>query len=302
MTSETTQAKPPAKIKAEYILATWAESFDPKIFSSYVNPYGYDVWLKEVSGKLIVAQREALEKDERFRQILPYIFYRKVINGVTHYFTYQRTKNVGEKKLGMKYSIGIGGHIDIIRVIFNEDSTIDLGTTIIHNNEIETAEEISYSLTTGGMITQVPDPKPMDLFLIHDVDVQIVHAGVVFVVDVPENFEVECAEEELRTVGWETLETLASGKYDLEVWSALLVNYLLRLEQDNDRVPNAEVLTPEQRYEIFIKDNPTQAFAWAHDTPEHARHASLDDKGIARTRLWPRETPMPAEPIAHHLV
>lgn len=54
------------------------------------------------------------EKDTRYIQPLPYIVFFKKVKGKYKIFVYQRGKGVGEERLALGCSIGVGGHINPI--------------------------------------------------------------------------------------------------------------------------------------------------------------------------------------------
>lgn len=59
---------------------------------------------------LAFTRRSWCEKDTRFVQFLPYIVFYKWVHDHIYVFVYQRGKGVGEERLAMKCSIGVGGH------------------------------------------------------------------------------------------------------------------------------------------------------------------------------------------------
>lgn len=52
------------------------------------------------------------ETDRRFLQLLPYMIFYKKVGGKYKIFVYQRGKGVGEERLALGCSIGVGGHIN----------------------------------------------------------------------------------------------------------------------------------------------------------------------------------------------
>lgn len=65
-----------------------------------------------VYSTLHFVRRGWCEKDTRFIQFLPYIVFYKKVAGKYQIFTYQRGKGVGEERLALGCSIGVGGHIN----------------------------------------------------------------------------------------------------------------------------------------------------------------------------------------------
>lgn len=225
-------------MKTEFILAARAAFFDDLNFPNVVNVVPYQWLMEKIQSALVIAQREHLEKDADYRQLLPYILLRRITpDARSEYFLYQRTKKVGETRLAGKYSIGLGGHIDAVRIKW-KDSVLDLEETILANNVAELNEEVRMDGLTWSAAWQEIDgaennvsagiPRPLSLVITHGRDVHRVHAGIVMVVDVPYGSRIEVAESELQTVGWFTAGELAKSDYDLEVWSSVLVNYFHR--------------------------------------------------------------------------
>jgi len=63
-----------------------------------------------VYSMLNFVRRGWCEKDTRFIQFLPYTVFYKKVAGKYQIFTYQRGKGVGEERLALGCSIGVGGH------------------------------------------------------------------------------------------------------------------------------------------------------------------------------------------------
>lgn len=75
---------------------------------SWAAPIGDNVYLNTA-----FVRRGWCETDARFIQFLPYItFYKKMADGSIKLFVYQRGKGVGEERLALGCSIGVGGHVN----------------------------------------------------------------------------------------------------------------------------------------------------------------------------------------------
>lgn len=165
---------------------------------------------KRMTDSLIIARRHELEGDERYAQALPYIaLYRKTKAADVELFVYQRTAKVGESRLGGKFSCGVGGHVDLADVSFDEMSVIDplvtIGTAMVR----EIREEIGFRHIEEN--SEVPEDQtwsildvPRLLGVINDSSDAVgrVHYGLVFGIEVPEGFEPFCRESELVTHGF----------------------------------------------------------------------------------------------------
>jgi len=186
------------------------------------------VFFESAYASLFIGRRHELESDERFSQLLPYIVLRtRAADGAARLFLYQRTKQVGESRLGGKFSIGTGGHVDLADVKHNE-SVIDVVATLVTAVTREQSEELeffdeetetvhSYASLRGLLISRgILHPMlPKFYGLIND------NYGAVFTVDVPPGFEPRCKEPELTTCGWVSVDEAAG--FDLENWSKLLI-------------------------------------------------------------------------------
>lgn len=224
----------------QHILAMEQEFFDFAVhFTRDLNVLAAESFLNwpQTASALTIREREALEPDEGYRQVLPYVVVRQIgRDGVLRYLAYRRTKRVGEQRLAGKVSIGFGGHIDAADVVVRGDSTIDLRATILDCAERELREELG--VMQAGRIEPLAAwvsaiaPAFAHLFITHNEGVQRVHLGVVLYFDVPSDVTLCCAEEELETMGMYTAEELAvwmtaASAPELEVWSQLLVEHYL---------------------------------------------------------------------------
>ena len=69
-------------------------------------------------GDLMLGQRERLENDEDFRQVLPISVF--IHQGSV--WAYERTKKGGETRLHNKIAIAVGGHWDISCLLYTSDA------------------------------------------------------------------------------------------------------------------------------------------------------------------------------------
>jgi predicted NUDIX family phosphoesterase len=81
--------------------------------------------------------REVLERDERRRQIIPYVL---LTSGDT-ILTYVRSEHASEERLRGSISLGFGGHIDFTDAVYRRNR-LDLARTIRVCAEREVAEEV----------------------------------------------------------------------------------------------------------------------------------------------------------------
>jgi predicted NUDIX family phosphoesterase len=98
----------------EQVLAIPARDFLDKMFA-LPETWGKPNELNEaVYMALNFIRRGWCEKDTRYIQLLPYIVFYKKVGGKYKIFVYQRGKGVGEERLALGCSIGVGGHINPI--------------------------------------------------------------------------------------------------------------------------------------------------------------------------------------------
>jgi predicted NUDIX family phosphoesterase len=186
---------------------------------------------------LFIGRREELETDERFGQLLPYVaLRRKAADGSVSLFLYQRTKQVGESRLGGKFSVGLGGHVDLADVRIDDKSVIDVVATVALAISRELNEEICFRHGSPAKHFYFDEVRedfkargevvltPKFCGVINDLSDAVgrVHFGCVFVIDVPRGYEPVCRESELETVGFVSLDDAKAR--DLENWSRLLID------------------------------------------------------------------------------
>ena len=191
--------------------------------------------------ELVIMQRERLESDVDYRQILPYVLIgRKNAEGkISSLVVYQRTKKVGESRLGGKHSIGLGGHVEICDVVIrgeNAPNIIDIDGTVVMNIHRELEEEIQFfkdgvrepigtdlfNLTELGFVVdnEVGDTKE------GEIPVGQVHVGLVHLLLLKDNVTAEIIDPELHNVGERTLaeirDQIDSGTV-FEPWSKIII-------------------------------------------------------------------------------
>ena len=182
-------------------------------------------FLRRAQASLWIGQREGLEQNEAFGQLLPYVVLYSFHEGELRFFTYQRGKGVGESRLAGNFSIGIGGHVDL-EDIQSKNSVIDVLGTINNAMAREVEEEIKFSDGLGNELK--PQLKPVFFGVINDETDPVgrVHYGALYGIKVPHDIVVECREEELVTIGMLNRAQLSglhttTGKR-LENWSLIV--------------------------------------------------------------------------------
>ena len=219
----------------EFIFAVPSALFQD--VEGFVTKFSFDELVKMMYPHIVVAQRAGLEKNQDFLQLLPYcIIHETGFEKPTQYLLYQRTKQVGEERLGGKYSIGIGGHIDLSDYIAgNKEATgavdlvsLDLVSLFESNISREIQEEtsvkcyINYEMLRDAFVGCIVDRGD---------DVGKVHIGLVFTFDTQELLKdttlgntVRITEKELVDCGYKTITEL--NTYDTERWTKILIAHM----------------------------------------------------------------------------
>lgn len=190
----------------------------------------YEQFLQTAPEHLFLGQREAMEKNPAFRQLLPYTAFVHQIHSedgrVPDRITlYRRAKTVGEEKLYGKFSIGFGGHIDQNDIAASEESAILLDRTIDYSSNRELHEELM-------MLDEIDDIPPASmprwLGFINDNSDKVGqhHLGLARVICYSREYRALSHEPNQIIIGNFTVAELLNGDYDFENWSRLLLEYL----------------------------------------------------------------------------
>jgi predicted NUDIX family phosphoesterase len=186
-----------------------------------LNRLPYTLFLEHAQSHLAIREREHLEKNPAYRQLLPYlIISTQGIDGKIRYITYQRGKGVGEARLAGNYSIGFGGHVDLADIRF-KNSVIHLDETLIHAAEREVLEELKFLNSPTKTTIHC---TPFHIIMDNSNAVGEVHLGLVFEMKIAPETIVESNEEELILVGAKTKEELLSSGIALENWTKIYLD------------------------------------------------------------------------------
>lgn len=167
-------------------------------------------WTRRIREKGFFVERRWAEGDSSLKQIIPYTM---VVHGEEAYLL-RRLDTGGEARLHGKRSIGVGGHINPVDQV-EQDEVLEAGCRRELDEEI--AIEAPFTLETVGVINDESQ------------DVGSVHFGLVNVARV-ETPDVAIRETDMLTgefVSFDTLRKLAVDERDtFETWSALIVDRL----------------------------------------------------------------------------
>jgi len=158
--------------------------------------------------------RAVLEKDENYLQIIPY----NVLVRDNKVVRYKRTSSGGENRLHDKYSIGIGGHIDLSDAQEDDEGRFSFEETIRGAAIREIEEEFSGVKATLK--------RWCGLLFDDSNEVGRVHLGVVGVWQIEGDDEVKSGEDAIANVDTPFISELMSDDPSWETWSALLIQFV----------------------------------------------------------------------------
>lgn len=212
----------------EFILAADAAFFSQSgLFTPGITVIGENLWMTGIQSHLVVRERAALETNPHYRQLIPYVVLRqKPLQGKPKYFFYQRMKGVGEQRLAGNHSIGIGGHIESTDIKhYTTNNAIALEATIHDAMRRELIEEFDIrAIFEGDIPFEGFNGFSYGTILDDSNEVGKVHAGLIYLVDVPDNLIVTSKETELEARGFETAEKLLEDS-TMEGWTVLLLKH-----------------------------------------------------------------------------
>jgi predicted NUDIX family phosphoesterase len=103
-------------VSREQVLVIPASALEPLLpkFDGGVltDPRAKNKLLEAVMAQAAFMDREAAERDESFKQVIPYCVLTRGFRDEPMYLWYKRTRKGGESRLHDKYSLGIGGHVN----------------------------------------------------------------------------------------------------------------------------------------------------------------------------------------------
>jgi predicted NUDIX family phosphoesterase len=182
--------------------------------------YDASLW-HQILAHLESRPRSLTEHDYNYKQLVVYI----LLNHEVVFLSYQRTPKTDEARLKDRYSVGIGGHVNI-----QDTSQLSLfGADDARWNDflLEAVwREVNEEVQIRGTIVQAPK---LICFINDDSnDVGQVHFGVVWLVKLAEPSVTTRGERGIGKLSFRDLTSLSSMRDRLESWSQLLVDYLLR--------------------------------------------------------------------------
>jgi predicted NUDIX family phosphoesterase len=198
--------------------------FNRRILEKYPNTprlfYNESLW-NEILDNLESVPRSIAEESNNYKQLVVYI----LIKSGEFYLTYRRTEKSEEKKLRKKYSIGIGGHVNVADrgqlSLFksNYKKSIDF---ILQAVWREINEEIN--IEAG----RVKDPYIV-CFINDDSDVVgWRHFGITWLLEIREPFVKSRKGKGIGKLEFRNLKQIRENESEFERWSQLLIEFLWR--------------------------------------------------------------------------
>lgn len=180
-----------------------------------------DLWNLILSNQQFIL-RPIVEQNYEYKQLVVYV----LIKAGELYLTYKRTRKSEEERLREKYSLGIGGHVNLI-----DRSQIEL-FRINHEKSMsfllqgvwrEIREEIDIS-------SRILNEPQLIYFINDDFDsIGWQHFGVVWLLKIEEP-GVSRKGKGIGELKFRDLHYLSANKWNFERWSQLLIDHFLRGE------------------------------------------------------------------------
>jgi predicted NUDIX family phosphoesterase len=182
--------------------------------------YDESLW-HQILANLESMPRSLAEHDYTYKQLVVYT----LLNHEDVFLSYQRTPKTAEARLKDRYSIGIGGHVNIHDR--NQLSLFGVDDASWNDFLLKAVwREVNEEVQIDATIAQAPK---LICFINDDSnDVGQVHFGVVWLVKLAAPSVTKRGERGIGRLSFQGLTSLSSMRDTLESWSQLLVDYLLR--------------------------------------------------------------------------
>jgi len=178
-----------------------------------------DRYIPQILGESVVSFRfrPEVEVDPSFKQLIPYMLFRWITpEGKTTIFRYTRGKGMGEGRLHLKHSVGIGGHLSDADCAGAANNSVVYHTGMMRERDEEV--RIGTEILKESIVGLIND----DL-----TEVGKVHLGVVHLIDVAEP-KVFPNETDVLETGFFPVEELLKDLEGYESWSALTLTALFK--------------------------------------------------------------------------
>jgi predicted NUDIX family phosphoesterase len=173
---------------------------------------GAEPYLHVIAAEGRFEPRAAMERDPRFKQVIPYL----VLRDRGRYFLMRRTRAGGDERLHDRFSIGVGGHLN--------PGDADLAGGLAREWQEELAADF------------VPEFRLLGLLNDDETDVGRVHLGVVFLAEAAGR-PVTIREAEKLEGRFASPAAVLSVYDRMETWSQLVLEAILGSESDPEMRP-----------------------------------------------------------------
>ncbi len=152
----------------------------------------------------------------RYKQLVAYT----LVKSGDSYLTYERTKKGGESRLWNKYSLGIGGHINI-----DDKAQSTLSTFVKHEGMTFFTQAVWRELREEIVIKSSHNPKLICFINDDSDDVGKTHFGMVWLLEIG-NLRPIKGQKGLGNLSFCNINGLNENKLQFEHWSQLIIDYL----------------------------------------------------------------------------
>ena len=158
-----------------------------------------------------VQRRGDMEKDKNFKQVIPSM----IIKRGDEYFTYTRLEGGGESRLHGKSSITIGGHANDVEDYWNFEHLMAVNAKRELEEEVYVLDENGKEIDNHLRLTKNMSIKGLIYNSLTDVDA--VHIGLLTMIEIPEDWNVEVKETDVLEGKFRTVEEIK--ELELENWT-----------------------------------------------------------------------------------
>ncbi|MDO4629246.1 MAG: phosphoesterase [Planctomycetia bacterium] len=173
-----------------------------------------EIYIPQILSPEIVSfrTRYEVEEDPGFKQLIPYMLFRWISpEGKTHIFRYTRGKGMGEGRLHLKHSVGVGGHLS------EEDCAGAPNNTAVYHTGMNRERTEEVRVETEILREQIVGLINDDLNPVGQV-----HLGVVHLIDVAEP-KVYPNEQDVLETGFYPIEDQLRNLTGYESWSSITI-------------------------------------------------------------------------------
>lgn len=158
-----------------------------------------------------VQRRGDMEKDKNFKQVIPSM----IIKRGDEYFTYTRLEGGGESRLHGKSSITIGGHANHVEDYWNFEHLMAVNAKRELEEEVYILDENGKEIDNHLRLTKNMSIKGLIYNSLTDVDA--VHIGLLTMIEIPEDWNVEVKETDVLEGQFRTVKEIK--ELELENWT-----------------------------------------------------------------------------------